>query len=74
MKRWQIILAGYVTIAVVTFGHAAANREDWYQANCAGTILGSPLKRECLLLVDSSGVGIAAGFLWPLYWSWEAWS
>ncbi|RIA37507.1 hypothetical protein DFR49_3392 [Hephaestia caeni] len=64
MKARAITLAAalYACIAIVTFGHAAANHacdRSPYAPNCAG---------------QASINAFVAAAVWPLYWSWEAWS
>lgn len=55
----------YFAIAIFTFGFAAAHHPA-----CVAPV-GHPT--ECDL--DSPTIsGLAAAALWPLYWSWEAWS
>ena len=64
MRRSEIIiyacLAGYLFIAVVTFGHSAAH----------STLV--PMKEESAAAVNVRiGAGsILTAMAWPLYWSW----
>jgi hypothetical protein len=62
----------YLTVAVVTFGHSAAHAERFNTAHCATLEQRIAVGADCYRPATMSG--IAAGILWPLYWSWEAWS
>lgn len=61
------LMVAYAAIAIVTFGHSAADEP-----------LTCPPEARYCLDSDMTGRavmgGILAGMLWPLYWSWEAWS
>lgn len=63
----------YLVVAVITFGHAAANSEREADANYA-QCMADERQQVCLRSIDPPFAGIMAGALWPLYWSWEAWS
>ncbi len=74
-NKWKLVFSAYAVIAVATFGHAAASRDRADQAEY----------RECLRRAERVNmtcfnnrygglVGLLAAPLWPLYWSWEAWS
>lgn len=68
-RNFLIGVTAYALAAIVTFGHAAANHV--YTCN--------PIPRWEICNGDretgqKAMVGIMAGFVWPLYWSWEAFS
>ena len=67
-RKTTIIAAFYVAIGVVTFGHAAANRDREY-AQCVAAQAQDWCGND-----DGGAAGLAAFIAWPLYWSWEAWS
>jgi hypothetical protein len=80
MNSYRIAAIGlflYVVVGIVTFGHAAAHAQPAYDkiyADCAHTTSASSV---CDLARDTPPPalsGIAAGLLWPFYWSWEAFS
>lgn len=59
------LFLAYCAIAIFTFGFAAAHHPA-----CV-----APADHSTVCDLDSPTVsGIAAAVLWPLYWSWEAWS
>jgi hypothetical protein len=61
-RRLLLCVAIYAAVAIVTFGRAAANAECIYvraEAGCSN---------------DKAAKGFMAAAIWPLYWSWEAWS
>jgi hypothetical protein len=69
------IFCVYIAAFVVTFGHSAANYEfETRVAQCVER----PYSSQHSCTIDSNigkvSVSILAGVLWPLYWSWEAWS
>lgn len=55
------IIAAYVTIAMITFGYAAAKHKPDPCTWC----IQSPEEGKAM-------AGLAAGTMWPLYWTWEA--
>lgn len=65
------LTAAYVLIAIVTFGYAAAHAQVRYDARCGPAEQRLVLSSNCDTL--PVGVGLFAGLLWPLYWSWEFW-
>lgn len=75
MTRQRILIAAgilYALVAVVTFGHAAAYGEAWSNQHCMSKEARETMVTDCMSVPWVSGLGAAA--LWPLYWSWEAWS
>jgi hypothetical protein len=77
LKLWHLPIA-YAAVAVVTFGHSAAHREpieQLEQAKCEARIAAG-LEGYCFdNSTESAGMnGFVAALVWPLYWSWEAWS
>jgi hypothetical protein len=66
--RVKIALAGlYAFMAVLTFGHSAA-ASDRYRAACL-------LEYKLAFCPNNAPIaGLMSAALWPLYWSWEAWS
>jgi len=59
------LFLAYIAVAVFTFGFAAAHHP----------VCVPPPNRQFACDADSPTVsGLAAAVLWPLYWSWEAWS
>lgn len=65
-RNFLIGVTAYVLAAIVTFGHAAANHV--YTCNF---IPGCSGDRET---GQKAAIGLVAGFVWPLYWSWEVFS
>lgn len=55
------LIAAYVTIAIVTFGYAAATHKP---DPCTWCIVPEEESK--------AHIGILAGVAWPLYWTWEA--
>jgi hypothetical protein len=75
-KAWAIGAAVYAVIGVFTFGHSAAASYEESRAEIAQCRRLEAIGKRAYCFDDSvmtagSG-GIAAGFLWPLYWSWQA--
>jgi hypothetical protein len=68
----------YLAVAIVTFGHSASahyreDRSDYAQCRA------EQVTNARVICIDDSSekagtAGSVAGLLWPLYWSWEAWS
>lgn len=63
--------AAYIAVGIVTFGHGAAHADREY-AECEARPAPPKETRFCENVGPVAGMG--AGLLWPLYWSWEAWS
>ncbi len=77
-RRIVITLASlYAAFAIMTFGHAAAfaqRAEDARMRACEARVA---VKRDGVCWESGERVvmsGFMGGALWPLYWSWEAWS
>lgn len=64
----------YGTVAVITFGHGAARAEQKYRADHAACLARHDPHEVCWESDVPAANGLAAALLWPLYWSWEAWS
>lgn len=72
MSRWRTLaLAVYCGAAIVTFGHAAAERQ---RSDRTEYLECKADRRNQICFRENWGSfsGIAAAPLWPLYWSWEA--
>lgn len=66
---WAAVI--YAVIAVVTFGHsAAASTRDHAACEAKQDKEGRPWCG----LNNAPLFGVSSAVLWPLYWSWEAWS
>lgn len=65
-KYWKPVAgAAYCFAAIIAFGHSAGNN----QKTCP------PAAKFCFesdMKLHKATAGIAAGMLWPLYWSWVA--
>lgn len=61
-RRTAGIIALYVAIGVVSFGHAAANTPT---PKCDPFCITTRGERAVI-------AGMGAFFMWPFYWSWEA--
>lgn len=73
MKRLHIIAAAYAAAGILTFGHAAASRQAEEAAEYAACK--AEPERLCFKSNELAPMaGLLAAPLWPLYWSWEAWS
>lgn len=73
MKRTTLAaLLLYLVGAIITFGHAAAFNATWREANCATRDQRLESPDNCY--AASWGPALPAAMVWPLYWSWEAWS
>lgn len=59
--RKKLVLIIYVIVAIITFGHSAAN----LTGKCGYAVCD---------IADKTYAGLISGSFWPLYWSWEAWS
>lgn len=72
-RNIKIAVALYAVIGCATFGHAAAERERTDQAEYDACVM---QKKSGYCFQENFGgiAGLAAAPLWPLYWSWEAWS
>ena len=59
---WLAALAGYVLMAIFTFGHSAANSplEGCRKPNAISSCT-----------AEAGMGGMMAAIVWPLYWSWE---
>lgn len=71
----KIAISGglYALAAIITFGHAAASAERTGHADYQQCL--SQHKEVCWRDdAKPSMVGMMGAMLWPLYWSWEAWS
>lgn len=55
-RQATLLLAAYILIAVITFGHAAAK---------------APCITADMCQMDKTMQGLVGGMFWPLYWSWE---
>jgi hypothetical protein len=66
MNRQTLAKLVYVIAAVVTYGHAYHNQNQY-------VVMFSGEKREADAL-DKGFVGILASGAWPLYWSQHFWS
>lgn len=75
-KQWKIAAALYATAGVVTFGHASAAAQRENDAFIKMCQIEGDAVRECFAYVLAPPLweGLWGGALWPLYWSWEAWS
>lgn len=62
-RNFLIGVAAYTMIAIFTFGYAAS-----HHPKCVET------SRTVCVGNDQAMAGFGAAFLWPFYWSWEAWS
>lgn len=72
-KGWIACAAAYGLIAVVTFGHCAAESDRWTEAKyaeCRAEAVANP-KKYCARESWAPIAGVIAAVLWPLYWSWE---
>jgi hypothetical protein len=58
-------LVAYALIGIVTFGHSAAQKPT----ECAPD---DQFCSEGILAGDAAMSAFTAAILWPLYWSWEA--
>lgn len=70
LRAFQISLCAYVLIALITFGHSAANDVTTEQ-ECAARFGES---HSCAAYGSPLGVsvrGVVSAIFWPLYWSWE---
>lgn len=74
MKKLHIAAAAlYFGLAIITFGHAAAQSERRINAEVAKCEQRTP-NALCWDSPATPGAsGVLAAMLWPLYWSWEAW-
>ena len=60
MRINDIILAAYVTVGILTFGHAYNN-------------IGEPRERERMHPIANAYFATIAAPVWPLYWSTVLW-
>ena len=75
----RLAIATYALVAIVTFGHAAASQAERNRTVYAICRDDNPENlRLCEVdrayEVPSTFSGLVSGAIWPLYWSWEAWS
>lgn len=62
-RNFTIGFIAYVLIAIFTFGYAASHSNI-----CVGRSV------DLCNNGDRAAAGLAAGLMWPFYWSWEAWA
>lgn len=64
---WKAAIGFYAVIAIVTFGHAAEHADSEHRMCRQQT-------NQYCGVRDGFVKGTIAAVMWPLYWSWEAWS
>ena len=73
-KLHSTLAALYLAAAIITFGRAAAQSEKESRAEYAECQRQTSKYGICYRSDIAAGDGFVAAALWPLYWSWEAWT